>query len=220
MPAFKGAVFDMDGLLLDSERVWERAQITTFGEMGLTLTLDMQRATTGIRMAECFGMWQGFFPGSILEPERIRRRLLELVGGEIRTAGVIKPGAERAIELCVAAGCRIGLASSSPPEIIAAGLERLGMARHFSAVASSEAETHGKPHPAVYLTSAARLGAEPEACIAFEDSIPGVRAAKAAGMYTVAVPEEHNRGRPEYAVADLVLDSLEDLREAVLKGPG
>jgi sugar-phosphatase len=165
-------------------------------------------------------MWQGFFPDAFLEPERIRKRLLELVGGEVRSAGLIKPGALRAIGLCIAAGCRIGLASSSPPEIIAAGLERLGMARHFSAVASSEAESHGKPHPAVYLTSAKRLGVDPGACIAFEDSVPGAQAAKAAGMFTVAVPEEHNRGRPEYAIADLVLDSLEDLPESILADRG
>ena len=218
MRAFKGAVFDMDGLLLDSERIWERAQITVFREMDLELTLEMQRATTGIRMAECIGLWREFFPGAEIDPGRVRRRLLELVGDEVRTAGIIKPGAVRSLELCAAAGCRLGLASSSPAEIIAAGLERLGAGRLFQAVVSSESEDHGKPHPAVYLTAARLIGVAPEMCIAFEDSVPGVRSAKSAGMYVVAVPEEHNRGRLEYRVADRVISSLESLREGDLAG--
>ncbi len=209
MRAFKGAVFDMDGLLLDSERIWEQAQITVFLELGLDLTMEMQRATTGIRMAECFGLWGGFFPGVTLDRMRIRERLLELVGTGVRTTGVIKPGAKRALDLCLSAGCRLGLASSSPPEIIAAGLERLGATDMFHVAVSSEMETLGKPDPAVYLTAAARMGVLPEDCIAFEDSVPGVRAAKAAGMFTVAVPEEHNIGRAEYGIADRTITTLE-----------
>ena len=218
MPAFNGAIFDMDGLLLDSERVWERAQITVFRELDLELTLEMQRATTGIRMAECFGIWRGFFPAADIDPDRVRRRLLQLVGEEIRSAGIIKPGAIRALELCANAGCGLGLASSSPAEIIAAGLERLGAGRLFGAVVSSESESHGKPHPAVYLSAARQLGVAPETCIAFEDSVPGIQSAKSAGMYVVAVPEEHNRGRLEYGIADRVISSLESFGEADLAG--
>jgi sugar-phosphatase len=111
------------------------------------------------------------------------------------------------------------VASSSPPEVIAAGLERLGAVGRFHTVLSSEGESHGKPHPAVYLSAAAGMGIDPRRCIAFEDSVPGVRAAKAAGMFCVAVPEEHNRGRAEYAIADRVLESLEEFTAEFLAGP-
>jgi mannitol-1-/sugar-/sorbitol-6-/2-deoxyglucose-6-phosphatase len=190
--------------------------VAVFAEMGLPLTVEMQRATTGMRMQETILVWRGFFPGRELDPAHLGSRLIEIVAGELRATGVAKPGALRALDLCLGAGCRVGLASSSPPAVIKAGLESLGVWDLFHAVVSAEGETHGKPHPAVFLTAAAKLGIDPRACIAFEDSVAGVRAAKAAGMFCVAVPEEHNRGRSEYAIADRVLDSLEAFGSGIL----
>lgn len=206
---FSGAVFDLDGLLIDSERIWERAQVAVFSELGLELTLEMQRATTGMRMQETIKVWRGFFPESALDPVTIGANLIARVGGELRAAGVAKPGAMQALDLCERAGCRLAVASSSPPAVIMAALERLGSVQRFHSVVSAEGETHGKPHPAVFLTAAANLGVDPAACIAFEDSVAGVKSAKAAGMHVVAVPESHNRGRADYRIADHILESLE-----------
>lgn len=220
MGRFAGAVFDLDGLLIDSERIWEQAQMAVFAELGLELTLEMQREATGTRLKEALGIWQGFFPDVVLDPVRINARMNALVMEEFRRIGSAKPGALRALDLCRAAGLPLAVASSSPPEVIAAALQTLSLAERFAVVVSAALEPHGKPHPAVFLSAAGRLGVEASRCIAFEDSVAGVRAAKAAGMFCVAVPEGHNRGRPEYGHADRILDSLEELTESLLDPPG
>jgi HAD superfamily hydrolase (TIGR01509 family) len=211
---FRGAVFDLDGLLMDSEPMWMWAQIKTFAELGAELTEEMQLATTGMRMRESLLAWRGYFPRLDLDPERLRIRLLELMLSAIRDSGRPKAGAIRTLEMCHRAGCRIAIASSSPPEIIHAAVDRLdnlhaGARSWFREILSAEAEVRGKPHPDVFLSAAAKLGVEPRDCIAFEDSVHGVRSAHAAGMHCIAVPEEHNRGRAEYAIAHRVLESLE-----------
>jgi beta-phosphoglucomutase-like phosphatase (HAD superfamily) len=214
---FEGAVFDLDGLLMDSEPVWMRAQRKMFTEMGVDLTDAMQLATAGMRLHETLVVWRGYFPGTPLDPVGMRARLVDLVGGSLRDSGLPKAGAIRAMELCHASGCRMAIASSSPPEIIHAAVDRMdelhpGVRGWFREILSAEGEAHGKPHPAVYLSAAERLGVAPGNCIAFEDSVFGLRSAHAAGMHCVAVPEEHNRGREEYGIAHRILVSLEEFR--------
>ncbi len=216
MGRFIGAVFDLDGLLIDSERLWEKAQMAAFAEEGLNLTMDMQHSTTGMRLKESMEVWQGFFPDAVLDAARLNERMNAYMIREFGNTGAVLPGAVRALDLCADAGCKLAIASSSPPEVIAAALRTLALADRFHAVVSAVLEIHGKPHPSVFLSAAARLGADPVRCIAFEDSVAGVRAAKAAGMYCVAVPESHNRGRAEYAIADRILPSLESFSPDIL----
>ena len=121
--------------------------------------------------------------------------------------------------VCLSLG-QMEAVAASLVEVIGAALEGLGLATRFDAVVSAASLSDGKPHPAVYLAAAAELGVDPGNCIAFEDSVAGVRSAKGAGMYTVAVPEEHNRGRAEYGIADLELGSLEEFPERLLVDPG
>jgi mannitol-1-/sugar-/sorbitol-6-/2-deoxyglucose-6-phosphatase len=211
---FEGAVFDLDGLLMDSEPVWSWAQRKMFAEMGVELTEAMQWATTGMRLNEALVAWRGYFPGTSMDPVGMRARLVELVSGSLMTSGLPKAGAIRAMEICHASGCRMAIASSSPPEIIEVAMERMdglrpGVRGWFREILSAESEAHGKPHPAIYLSAAGRLGVAPGDCIAFEDSVFGLRSAHAAGMHCIAVPEKHNRGRTEYAIAHRVLESLE-----------
>jgi sugar-phosphatase len=217
MGLFKGAVFDLDGLLIDSEPVWMWAQTKAFRELGVELTEAMQLATTGLRMMEALQVWRGYFPAIEIDPVKMRPRLAELVGGRLRESGRAKPGALEVLELCRRSGCRMAIASSSMPDIIEAAVERLGAGHLFDILVSAEGEAHGKPHPAVYLAAARNLGIDPAECIAFEDSVFGLRSAVAAGMHCVAVPEAHNRGRPEFAIAHRILESLEQFEEGHLK---
>jgi sugar-phosphatase len=217
---FRGAVFDLDGLLIDSEPVWMWAQTKAFRELGAELTEAMQSATTGLRMMEAVAVWRGYFPRIEIDQMKIRSRLGELVGGRLRESGEAKPGALKALEVCRRSGCRMAIASSSMPEIIEAAVDRLGARNLFDTLVSAEGEAHGKPHPAVYLSAARKLGVDPGECIAFEDSVFGLRSAVAAGMHCVAVPEARNRGRPEYAIAHRILESLDQFEAAFLQRAG
>src|SRR5690606_35702669 len=111
---------------------------------------------------------------------------------------------------------KTGLASSSPMELIQTVVGHLGIRPYFQAFYSAENEAYGKPHPAVYLACAQELGSSPLQCIAFEDSITGLIAAKAARMKTVAVPEAHRRSDPRYVLADMRLSSLKEFTESSL----
>lgn len=218
MGRFQAAVFDMDGLLLDSEPHWDWVIEGVLGERGVVLTEAMRLATVGMRLEETLGLWRSWFPRALLEREAIARRLSEVMRERMALVAP-KPGAAEAVRLCRAAGCRLAVASSSPEDVIEAGLERLGVADLFDAVVSADGERHGKPHPAVFLAAARSVGAPPTACIAFEDSLHGMKAALAAGMHCVAVPEAHNRHLPDYAAAHIRFDSLLELNAAYLAGP-
>ena len=136
-------------------------------------------------------------------------RVIELV----LSKGELKPGAEHAIALCAERHLALAVASSSQYRLIDTALEHFGLRRHFALVHSAEDEQCGKPHPAVFLTAAAELGAAPRRCLVWEDAPAGVLAAKAASMSCIAVPEQGEQHQPAFALADLVVASLlESLR--------
>ena len=110
---------------------------------------------------------------------------------------------------------RINLASSSSSRIIQAALKKLNLTDTFVQVYSAESEILGKPHPGVYLTTAKKLGLPPQSCLALEDSLNGVLAAKAAQMQCIAIPEASQQDNPKFAIADCILKSLEDLNDSV-----
>ncbi|MBZ0115363.1 MAG: hexitol phosphatase HxpB [Sandaracinaceae bacterium] len=209
----RAAIFDLDGLLIDSEPLWRRAEVELFATVGLRLTEAECEETTGLRIDEVVAYRHRQCPWH--EPDvsviasRIVDRVIELVGRE----GAAKPGGARAVEACAQFGLRLALASSSPERLIHATLVRLGLADHFEHVVSAEHERHGKPHPVVFLTTAERLGVSPLECVVLEDSLNGVIAAKAARMRCIAVPE---RDDPRFALADRVLPSLEAFEPSML----
>jgi sugar-phosphatase len=147
---------------------------------------------------------------------RIVGRVGELVGKR----GTAKPGVAHALGFLADRGVPAALASSSPMVLIEAVLERLGLRGAFVAVHSAEHEPYGKPHPAVYLTLAARLGVAPPHCLAIEDSLNGVLAAKAGRLRCLAVPDGPAVDDPRLAIADRVLPSLLELDEGVWRGLG
>jgi sugar-phosphatase len=136
--------------------------------------------------------------------------LVARVGSLVETEGRLLPGAIRAIDLASARG-PIALASSTPLSLIHRSLEHFGLSHRFASVHSAQFEPYGKPHPGVFLTAASSLGIESARCLVFEDSTAGVIAARAATMRVVAVPAPDDRDEVEYLLADLVLDTLEDL---------
>jgi len=206
----QAAIFDMDGLIIDSEPLWRLAERAAFARVGLELSDEDCRRTTGLRSDEVVGFWFDRRPWSDIDPEDVVRDLESRVAELISTRGRVMPGVHRAIDLLHGAGLRLALASSSSHELIRVVLVALGLENTFEVVGSAADEAKGKPDPAVYLTTTRRLGIEPAECVAIEDSAAGVQAAHAAGLFVVAVPAVADFDDPRFDIANLKLHSLED----------
>jgi sugar-phosphatase len=194
-------VFDMDGVLIDSEPLWHEAEIAAFGAHGVELTVDDCLETTGVRIDAVVRHWQERHPQA-LGAVPAGPLIDAIVGGVVARVldrGEAMPGAHAALDAVLAAGMGLGLASSSPPAIIAAVLRRLDVEARFATVQSAWGLPRGKPDPAVYLAACESLGVDPADAVAVEDSQSGLLAGLAAGMMVVAVPDP--RARPPEAAA-------------------
>jgi len=211
----RAAIFDMDGLLVDSEPAWQEAEIEVFAELGVSLTRHDCWQTKGLRVDETVAYWFARRPCGAASPEEVQERLVDGVAQRLQLRAEPKDGARHALDFFRSKGLRLALASSSSSRLIHAVLERLQMAQDFEVIRSAVDEPFGKPHPAVYFTTATRLGIAPCDCVALEDSLPGIAAARGAGMLCIGVPDERSgpadqadRFRELSGGADLVLKSL------------
>jgi sugar-phosphatase len=182
-------IFDMDGVLINSEPLWHVAEIEVFGALDVPLTPEDCVKTTGRRIDEVARYWFERRPWQGPPPERVARSIVARVCELVTERGEAMPWAREAVRFVAELGVRVGLASSSDEVLIRTVLARLGIAAHFEVTHSAEHEPHGKPHPGVYLRTAERLGVRPARCLAIEDSGNGIRAAVAAEMSVVVVPD-------------------------------
>ncbi len=212
----QAVIFDVDGILIDSEPFWRESEIEIFGRHGLHLTEQECMLTTGMRIQEVTRFWFERKPWTGGTTEELATDILRGVIERIQTRGVAMPGLFAALRLFQARRLRLALASSSALALIDAVIDRLQIRPYFEAVCSAENEARGKPHPDVYLTAARKLGLAPGRCLAIEDSIAGVASAKAAGMTCIAVPLPELRQDPRYGPADCILDSLAQIDEKLL----
>jgi HAD superfamily hydrolase (TIGR01509 family) len=210
--AHHAVVFDMDGVLVESEHLWERMWTRFAAERGVTWTNTETREVQGMSAPE----WAAFlaeFSRADEDVEATERLVVDdmiaaLDGGEIE----LLPGAEKMVTE-VAARAPIALASSAPRRLIDAVLDRHGLSEHFSATVSSAEVPRGKPSPDVYLAAAGKLAAEAPTCLAVEDSSNGLRAAAAAGMSVVAIPNgDYPPAADALAGAEHVATDLDDVR--------
>ncbi|HUD69178.1 MAG TPA: hexitol phosphatase HxpB [Acidimicrobiales bacterium] len=215
MPAYAATIFDMDGLLVDSEILWHRAELEILVPLGAPIDADATRATKGMFVREVVGHYYGLAPWEAPSIGEVVDLVLDRVGELVEDVGRLLPGATRALSLCASLG-PIALASSTPRRLIYRTLRHFGLDESFEVIHSAEDEPFGKPHPGVFLTTATMLGIAPRACLVFEDSVAGVVAAAAADMGCVAVPAADERGRAAFDSATLVLDSLADLEASWL----
>ena len=206
----RATLFDMDGLLIDSEILWHRAEVEIFGRLGVPITEAEDRSTKGMFVVEVVGYWYERYPWSGTSRERVVEQLLERVGELVEQEGRLLPGALRAIDLASERG-PLALASSTPLALIRRCLDHFELRERFASLHSADIEPYGKPHPGVFLSAASALGVSPLECLVFEDSPAGVLAAKAGRMKVVAVPALEDRHHAAFSLADLVLESLDDL---------
>jgi HAD superfamily hydrolase (TIGR01509 family) len=213
-----GVVFDLDGLLLDSEQVWDGVREQLARERGGRWDDGAQRDMMGMSSPE-WSRYMRDVVGLAEPPEEISAEVVRRLEAVYRQHLPALPGAREAVER-LAEHWPLALASSSNRELIDLALELLGVAELFRATVSSEEVARGKPAPDVYLEAARRLGVDPERAAAIEDSHNGIRSAKAAGMRVLAIPNSHFPPDAEaLADADVVLGSLAELTvEAVEPG--
>lgn len=213
------AIFDMDGLLIDSEPLWDQAELGTLAELGVDISRRGELPDTlGLRIDMVVELW--FAQQPWVGPSReevtalIIQRAIELVDQQ----RPLLPGVREAIALCKANGLKVGLASASPLHMLEKVLEMFDLRSQFDALSSAETLPYSKPHPQVYLNCAASLGIDPLNCVALEDSVNGMIASKAARMRSIVVPEHANFADARYVLADAKLSTLEQLTAAHLRG--
>jgi HAD superfamily hydrolase (TIGR01509 family) len=206
----EAVVFDLDGLLLDSEQVWDAAREELARERGGRWHEGAQRDMMGMSSTE-WSRYMHDVVGLPEPPDEINAEVVRRLENRYREHLPVIPGAQAAVER-LAERWPLALASSSNRELIDLALDLMGIAGLFKATVSSEEVAGGKPAPDVYLEAARRLGVDPHQAAAIEDSHNGIRAAKAAGMRVIAIPNRHfPPGEEALAQADVVLDSLAEL---------
>jgi HAD superfamily hydrolase (TIGR01509 family) len=208
--ALNAVVFDLDGVLIDSEPVWEEVRRAFVADHGGEWQRDTQQRLMGMSTAE----WAAYLSGELgvrLSAEEVARGVVEQMARRYEDGVPLMPGAVAAVRR-LASRWPLGLASSSPRALIDVVLDRTGLAASFEATVSTEEVARGKPAPDGYLLAARRLGVDPAACAAVEDSSNGLRSADAAGMRVIAVPHPRYPPAPDaLALAAFVARDLEEL---------
>jgi sugar-phosphatase len=212
------AIFDMDGLLIDSEPLWYEAALESLAKFDIHIGPTEYYASTGLRTKEFLEYWLGKFNIDLMQLQETEADITSRVIGKVFEKGTTMKGVELAIESVKKSNLKIGLASSSPLSLIHAVLEKTGLQNEFTVVCSAEHLPFGKPHPQVFINCALALNSQPIECLCFEDSFNGLIAAKAARMKCVVVPHPDQFNETKWNLADLKLASLDSMsNETLLK---
>lgn len=205
---FDGVIYDMDGVLTDSEPLWKIAMEDVFKSVGCPLTKEDFQRTVGLRIDEVIVYWYHVSPWPDVSPKEVEnaivRRMIELLTARATPL----PGVVESLEFFSSKGIKIGLATSSYQVLIDCILDALQIRHFFQTVHSAEYELFGKPHPAVYLTAAKNLDLDPKRCLVIEDSLNGIISGKAARMTVFCVPEKTHHPEPKLILADAQFDDL------------
>lgn len=213
----KAIIFDMDGLLIDSEPLWAIAETEVISKAGVPITKERTAETMALRIDDVVEYWFSKYPWTGPSKEEMAREIMDRVVQLINQEGVMMPGAKRTIEFFAEKNLPLAIASSSAKRIIEAFLDKMALRKYIKIIHSAEKEPYGKPHPGVYIAAAEKMGIRPEYCLAFEDSFNGVLSAKSARMKCVAVPSEPVKKDPRFCIADVRVDSLLDFNSSAEK---
>ncbi|MGI9553740.1 MAG: HAD family hydrolase [Thermodesulfobacteriota bacterium] len=211
---YKAIIFDMDGVIIDSEPLWEKSEKILLNSFGLSYNPVYRDKILGLNQNDSANLLRDTFNLDKTLDEIIDERLkilLRLYKDELKLIN----GIENLIIDSHDYKLKVGLASSSPMKIINFVLNKFGLNKYFDAVISGECTENGKPHPDIYLEASKQLEVTPSECIAVEDSINGTISAKNAGMYCIAVPDPRLNIK-DYQKADLIVKSLTAIKIAEL----
>lgn len=209
----KAIIFDFDGIIIDSEPLWVEAEIEVFRSIGVELTPLMCRQTTGLNTHDTIKYWFNIYHWNGKSVFQVYKEIMESMQTLILVRADLKEGFLDVLQLFVDRKIPVAVASSSPLKLITTALKKFHLFEFFKIISSAENEELGKPHPALYLGAARKLGVDPVNCLAFEDSFNGAISAKAARMKLVTVPDSHDFQSTRFDFADLKIASLRDFKE-------
>ncbi|MEC4115458.1 hexitol phosphatase HxpB [Myroides phaeus] len=209
-------LFDMDGVLIDSEHFWQQAEKEVFTSVGAIWDEKIAQQTTGQTTRAVTELWYKMFPWEGKSIEEVEQAVIDRVDSLIREKGQIKAGVLDTLNYLSDNNFKIGLATNSPDSLIHTVLDRLEIKEYFQTIVSALHVKEGKPAPDVYLTAAKNLGSNPENCLVVEDSFTGATAGKRAGMTVVSVPDPKEFNDPKFDIADIKIKSLDLFQEKIV----
>jgi mannitol-1-/sugar-/sorbitol-6-/2-deoxyglucose-6-phosphatase len=204
----QAVIFDLDGTIIDSEPLWQEAEISLFAEEGLFMTNQDCTKTMGLQTYQAVKYWHNKIPVKKRSVEELtvalNRRMMQL----IRQKGEIKAGIKEILELISDKKIPMAIASSSTISLIEAVVDKLEIRKYFKSISSGDFVKYGKPHPEIFLLAASELKVDPVYCVAIEDSFNGMISAKAARMKLIAYLDDGRINDTKYDFADLKLESF------------
>lgn len=210
----QAVIFDMDGTLIDSEPLWKEAEEEIFSSLGVKVCEKLSAKTASMTTREVTEFWFSHFPWVGKSLEQVENEVIDRVATLITEKGESLDGVKEILDFFHQKSLRIGLATNAPARLIPVVLNKLGISQYFHCTCSSEYEIQGKPHPAVYLTTAKKLKVNPSQCIAFEDSLSGIISARQANLKTVVVPHQSEFTNKKYNLSHLKISRLTDFDDS------
>ena len=208
---FNAVIFDMDGVLIDSEPLWKIAMEEVFRSVGSHLTKQDFQKTVGLRLDEVVVYWHRQEGWKDVTPQEVEAQIVLRMVDLIKENAAPLPGVVETLQFLQEKKVKVGLATSSYEILITTVLQALAIEKYFQVCVSAEHEEFGKPHPAVYLTAAQRMNVPSIECLVVEDSFNGVISGKAARMKVACIPEKTHHPDHRLAVADYMFDTMSDL---------
>ena len=208
LSSFDTVIFDMDGVLIDSEPLWKIAMEEVFKSVGCSLTRKDFQKTVGLRLDEVIHYWYEHTGWENATPKEVEDSIVQRMIELLNENGTPLKGVVETLNFLKSKGIKIGLATSSYAVLIDTVLNALSIRDYFDFTHSAENESHGKPHPAVYLTVANQLQIQPKKCLVIEDSLNGIISGKAARMTVVCIPEKSHSPEPKLNLADYHFDDM------------
>jgi sugar-phosphatase len=212
---FDAVIFDMDGVLIDSEPLWKIAMENVFSELGSTLQKSDFQKTVGLRIDEVIHFWNLHESWEIEDESIVQEKIILKMEELIAANAQPLPGVIETLTFLRSKGLKIGLATSSSSRLIRIVLKELAISNFFDFTHSAETENYGKPHPAVYLTVAQKLEVHPTKCLVIEDSFNGVIAGLAAKMKVVCIPEKTHFPNPRLAFSDYQFVTMSEMLKEI-----
>lgn len=212
----RAVIFDMDGVIIDSEPLWRRAMIQGFTKFGVTFTEDDCRKTIGMRLNEVIKYWNRLYPEKLQDQTAVNTQIIDSLIQLINAEGKEMPGLHELLEYLQEKKIKIGLSTSSDQVLVNTVLKKLNILHYFDAVTSAQFLKHGKPHPEVYLNCAEKLNVHPMDCLVIEDSINGIISALSAQMKVLAYPEPQHINNVKFNVAHGIIKHLGETKNFII----